>query len=59
MSVLGSTTKQRSITVEEQGTTELLKEIEFNTVFIDTKVISAIEEAENLLQHILVVLGKQ
>ena len=59
MSVLGSTTKQRSITVEEQGATELLKEIEFNTAFIATKVISAIEEAENLLQHILSVLEKQ
>jgi hypothetical protein len=59
MSVLGFTTKQRSITVEEKGTTELLKEIEFNTAFIDTKVVSAIEEAENLLQHILAVLEKQ
>ena len=45
--------------MEEKGTTELLKEIEFNTAFIDTKVVSAIEEAENLLQHILTVLKKQ
>lgn len=45
--------------MEEKGITELLEEIEFNRAFIDTKVASAIEETENLLQHILSVLGKQ
>jgi len=59
MPALGFTTTQRSITVQEKGLTERLKEIEFNAAFIDTKVVSAIEEAENLLQRILVVLGKQ
>jgi hypothetical protein len=59
MSVCGFTSKQRSIAVEEQGITELLEEIKFNTAFIDTKVVNAIEETENLLQHILSVLGKQ
>ena len=59
MSVLGFTSKQRSITLQEKGPTERLKEIEFNAAFIDTKVVSAIEEAEILLQHILAVLKKQ
>jgi len=59
MSVLGFTSKQRSITLQEKGPIERLKEIEFNAAFIDTKVVSAIEEAENLLQRILVILGKQ
>ena len=59
MSDLGFTSKQRSITVEEKGIADLLEEIEFNAAFIDTKVVNAIEETENLLQHILVVLGKQ
>jgi len=55
----GLTTRQRSITVEEKGITELLEEIEFNAAFIDTKVVNAIEETKDLLQHILAVLGKQ
>jgi hypothetical protein len=59
MSVSGFTSKQRSIAVEEKGITELLEEIKFNAAFIDTKVINAIEETENLLQHILSVLKKQ
>ena len=45
--------------MEEKGITELLEEIEFNAAFIDTKVVSAIEETKHLLQHILAVLGKQ
>jgi len=45
--------------VEEKGTSEILREIEFSAVFIDTKVVSAIEEAENILLHILAILGKQ
>jgi hypothetical protein len=59
MSVSGFTTRKRSITVEEKGITEILEEIEFNAAFIDTKVVNAIEETENLLRHILAVLGKQ
>ena len=59
MFVSGFTTRQRSITVEEKGITELLEEIEFNAAFIDTKVVNAIEETEDLLQHILSVLEKQ
>ena len=59
MSVSGFVTKQRSIAVEEKGITELLEKIEFSAAFIDTKVVNAIEETENLLQHILSVLGKQ
>lgn len=45
--------------MEEKGITELLEEIEFNAAFIDTKVVNAIEETENLLRHILTVIGKQ
>ena len=45
--------------MEEKGITELWEEIEFNAAFIDTKVVHAIEETENLLHHILAVLGKQ
>jgi len=45
--------------VEERRITELLEEIEFNAAFIDTKVVNAIEETEDLLKHILAVLGKQ
>jgi hypothetical protein len=45
--------------VEEKGITELLEEIEFNAAFVDTKVTNAIEETENLLRHILALLGKQ
>ena len=59
MSVSGFTTRKRSITVEEKGITEFLEEIEFNAAFINTKVTNAIEETENLLRHILTVLGKQ
>jgi len=59
MSVSGFTTRKRSITVEEKGITEFLEEIEFNAAFINTKVVIAIEETENLLRHILTVLGKQ
>ena len=59
MFLSGLTTRQRSITVEEKGITELLEEIEFNAAFIDTKVVSTIEETKHLLQHILAVLGKQ
>jgi hypothetical protein len=53
------TTGKGSITVEEKGITELLEEIEFNAAFVDTKVVNAIEETENLLRHILALLGKQ
>jgi hypothetical protein len=53
------TTEKGSITVEEKGITELLEEIEFNAAFVDTKVVNAIEETENLLRHILALLGKQ
>ena len=59
MPVFVFTTRKGSITVEEKGITELLEEIEFYAAFIDTKVINAIEETENLLQHTLAVLGKQ
>jgi len=59
MSAAAPTTRGRSIAVEEKGITELLEEIEFNAAFIDTKVVNAIEETENLLQHILAVLGER
>ena len=59
MSVSGFTTKQRSMAVGDKGITELLEELEFNAAFINTKVVNAIEETENLLRHILTVLGKQ
>jgi hypothetical protein len=59
MSVSGLTTKQRSIAMGEKGISELLEELEFNAAFINTKVVNAIEETENLLRHILKVLGKQ
>ena len=45
--------------VGDKGITELLEELEFNAAFINTKVVNAIEETENLLRHILTVLGKQ
>ena len=48
-----------SIHVEEKRITELLEEIEFNTAQIDRKVVDAIEETEDLLKHILAVLGKR
>ena len=59
MSVSCFTTKQRSIAVGDKGITELLEELEFNAAFINTKVVNAIEETENLLRHILTVIGKQ
>ncbi len=51
--------RQSSVPVEEKRITELLDEVECNAAFIDTKVVNAIKETENLLQQILAVLGKQ
>ncbi len=45
--------------MEEKRITELLEEIVFNTAYIDTKVANAIEETEDLLKHVLAVLGKR
>jgi len=45
--------------VGDKGITELLEELEFNAAFINTKVVNAIEETENLLRHILTALRKQ
>jgi len=45
--------------VEEKRITELLEEIVFNTAYIDKKVVNAIEETEDLLKHVLAVLGKR
>ncbi len=45
--------------MEEKRITELLEEIVFNTAYIDTKVVNAIEETEDLLKQILAVLGKR
>ena len=45
--------------MEEKRITELLEEIEFNTAYVDSRVVNAIEETENLLKHILAVLGKR
>jgi hypothetical protein len=45
--------------VEDRKIIELLEDIKFNTAHIDTKVVNAIEETEDLLKHILAVLGKQ
>ena len=59
MSVSGYRTWQRSIPVEDSKIIELLEEIKFNTAFIDTKVVNAIEETEDLLKQILAVLGKR
>jgi len=59
MSVSGCRTRQRSITVEEKRIAELLEEIKFNTAYLDSKVVNAIEETEDLLEHILAVLGKR
>ena len=59
MSVFGYRTWQRSIPVEDRKIIELLEEIKFNTAFIDTKVVNAIEETEDLLKQILAVLGKR
>jgi hypothetical protein len=59
MSVSGYRTWQRSIPVEDRKIIELLEEIKFNTAFIDTKVVNAIEETEDLLKQILAVLGKR
>jgi len=59
MSVSGCGTGQRSILVEDQKIVELFEEIKFSTAFIDTKVVNAIEETEDLLKHILAVLGKR
>ena len=59
MSVSGYRTWQRSIPVEDRKIIELLEEIKFNAAFIDTKVVNAIEETEDLLKQILAVLGKR
>jgi len=59
MSVSGSGTGQRSIPMEDKKIIEALEEIKFSTAFIDTKVVNAIEETEDLLKHILAVLGKR
>jgi len=59
MSVSGCGTGQRSIPVEDERIIELLEEVKFSTAFIDTKVVNAIEETEDLLKHILAVLGKR
>jgi hypothetical protein len=59
MSVSGCGTGHRSITVEDKKIVELFEEIKFSTAFIDTKVVNAIEETEDLLKHILAVLGKR
>jgi hypothetical protein len=45
--------------VEDKRIAELLEEIKFNTAYIDGKVVNAIEETEDLLKHILAVLGKR
>ena len=45
--------------MEDQKIVELFEEIKFSTAFIDTKVVNAIEETEDLLKHILAVLGKR
>jgi len=45
--------------VEDRKIIELLEEIKFNTAYIDSKVVNAIEETEDLLKHILAVLGKR
>lgn len=45
--------------MEDRKIIELLEEIKFNTAFIDTKVVNAIEETEDLLKQILAVLGKR
>jgi hypothetical protein len=50
---------RRSIALEDKRISELLEEIKFNTAYIDSKVVNAIEESENLLKHILAVLGKR
>jgi hypothetical protein len=59
MSVFSYRTWQRGIPVEDRKIIELLEEIKFNTAFIDTKVVNAIEETEDLLKQILAVLGKR
>jgi len=59
MSVSGCGTGQRSIPMEDKKIIEVLEEIKFNTAFIDTKVVNTIEETEDLLKHILAVLGKR
>jgi hypothetical protein len=59
MSVSGCGTGQRSIPMEDKKIIEALEEIKFSTAFIDTKVVNAIEETEDLLKHILAVLGKR
>jgi len=45
--------------MEDKKIIEALEEIKFSTAFIDTKVVNAIEETEDLLKHILAVLGKR
>jgi len=59
MSVSGYRTRQRSIPVEDKKIIELLEEIKFNTAYIDAKVVNAIEDTEDLLKHVLAVLGKR
>ena len=59
LSVSGCGIRQRSILVEDREIIELLEEIKFNTADIDSKVVKAIEETEDLLKQILAFLGKR
>ena len=58
-SVSGCGTRQRSLLVEDREIIELLEEIKSNTADIDSKVVKAIEETEDLLKQILAFVGKR
>ena len=45
--------------MEDGKIIELLERIKFNTAYIDSKVVEAIEETEDLLKQILAFLGKR
>ena len=45
--------------MEDKQIIALLEEIKFNTAYIDSEVVNAIEKTEDLLKHVLAVLGKR